>query len=287
MMKLGRLGVWYSMDRVNAEQIKSLLATVERLGYDTIWYPESRGYESLSLAGFLLSHSKKLKVGSSIANIYARDAFTSRRGMITLNSLYGDRFILGLGVSHAPMVETLRGHTYGRPIPAMRTYLQALKKDQKDADNWPVVLAALRPKMLALSAEMTQGAVPYNATPAHTAAAKKILGPNKWLVAEQKVSLETNPATARALGRKELERYLVLPNYRNSWLAMGFAEADFENGGSDRFIDQMLVWGDLASVRRRLREHLDAGATQLCIQPIHADGDFAARDAILTALADL
>lgn len=287
MMTLGRLGVWYPVDRLGGEQIKTFLATVERLGYDTLWYPESRGYESLSLAGFLLGHSKALKVGSSIASIYARDAFTSRRGLITLGELYGHRFILGLGVSHAPMVQGLRGHTYEKPIPAMRAYLAALQKGEKDAASWPVAIAALRPKMLALSAEMTMGALPYNATPAHTAAARKIVGPNKWLVAEQKVTIETDATRARLLGRKELERYLALPNYRNSWLTMGFTEADFDNGGSDRFIDGMLVWGDVAAVKRRLREHLDAGATQLCVQPVHADGDFAARDRILKDLADL
>ncbi len=287
MMQLGRVGVWYPVDRLNGEQIKNFLATIERLGYEALWYPESRGYESMSIAAFLLGNSNKLKIGSSIANIYARDAFTSRRAMLTLNSLYGERFILGLGVSHAPMVQGLRGHTYEKPIPAMRAYLNALKKDQKDAETWPIVLAALRPMMLSLSAEMTFGAIPYNTIPAHTAAAKKILGPDKWLAVEQKVCLETDPVKARALGRKEMERYLALPNYRNSWLTMGFTATDFENGGSDRFIDGVLVWGDVVTVKRKLREHFDAGATHLCIQPVHADGDFAARDKILTSLADL
>ena len=122
-MNLGRLGVWYSTDKLDAAQLRALLSTVEKNGYTAFWYPESRGYESIALASYLLANSSKLVIGSSIANIYARDSFTSRRAMLTLNAFHGDRFVLGLGVSHIPMVEGLRGHTYEKPIPAMRSYL--------------------------------------------------------------------------------------------------------------------------------------------------------------------
>jgi probable F420-dependent oxidoreductase len=227
-----------------------------------------------------------LKLGSSIASIYARDAFTSRRGLLSLQALYGDRFILGLGVSHVPMVEGIRGHKYEKPIPAMRGYLDGIAKGEAGSENWPIAIAALGPLMLKLSASHTRGALPYNTTPHHTAEAAKILGPDKWLVAEQKVTLETDPAKARALGRKELSRYMVLDNYRNNWLRIGFSEAELANGGSDRFIDAMVLWGDAATVKRGLSAHFDAGATQVCIQPVHADGDTAARDRILTELAD-
>jgi len=286
-MQLGRLGVWYSMDKLgSAQQIKSFAATVERLGYDTLWYPESRGYESFSVAGFVLGNTAKLKLGSSIASIYARDAFTSRRGMISLNELYGGRFILGLGVSHAPMVEGIRGHTYQKPVPIMRDYIDAMCKGERGTDDWPLAIAALRPLMLKLSADRTRGALPYNTTPEHTAKAAKLLGKGKWLVAEQKVCLETDAAKARALGRKELERYMTLDNYRNSWLEIGFSEAELANGGSDRFIDAMVLWGDAAKIKQGLRAHISAGATHVCIQPVHAEGDTAARDRTLTELAD-
>lgn len=286
-MQLGRLGVWYPMDRLDAAQLRRFVASVERLGYDTLWYPEGRGFESLSLAGFLLGASTRLKVGSSIASIYARDAFTARAGMMTLNKLHGDRFILGLGVSHAPMVERMRGHNYGKPVPAMREYLDGMMRNQSEAGSWPIALAALGPLMLKLAAERTRGALPYNVTPEHTARAKAILGPDKWLAVEQKVCIETGAAKARALARHELERYMTLPNYRNNWLRLGFSEAELEGGGSDRFIDAMVLWGDAAEVKRKLRAHFEAGATHLCIQPVHADGDFAARDAMLQALTDI
>lgn len=285
-MNLGRLGVWYATDKLNAGQLAELVRAVEGNGYSALWYPESRGYESLSLAGYLLSKSQRLVVGSSIANIYARDSFTARRGLVSLNDFHGDRFILGLGVSHVPMVEGVRGHRYDKPLSAMRSYLDGLYKDLPGGIDAPVVLAALGPKMLELSARRTRGAVPYNVTPKHTAQAAAILGPDKWLAVEQKVTIETDPAKARTLGRKELARYMVLPNYRNNWLREGFGEADLADGGSDRFIDAMVLWGDAAAVKRGLRAHFAAGATHVCLQPVHADGDFAARDRMLAALAD-
>jgi probable F420-dependent oxidoreductase len=286
-MQLGRLGAWYSTDKLGGPQeIKAFVATVERLGYDTLWYPESRGYESLSVAGFMLANSSKLNIGSSIASIYARDAFTSRRGLLSLMALYGDRFILGLGVSHVPMVEGIRGHKYEKPVPAMRAYLDGICKGEAGSADWPIVIAALGPLMLKLAADKSRGSVPYNVTPEHTARAAKIMGPGKWLAVEQKVCLETDPVKARELGRKELSRYMVLDNYRNNWLNIGFSEAELANGGSDRFIDAMVLWGDAATIKRGLRAHFDAGATHVCIQPVHADGDIAGRDRALAELAD-
>jgi probable F420-dependent oxidoreductase len=286
-MQLGRLGVWYSTDKLGGpQQISAFVLTVERLGYDTLWYPESRGYESLAVGGFMLGQTTRLKLGSSIASIYARDAFTSRRGLLSLQTLYGDRFILGLGVSHLPMVEGIRGHKYEKPVPAMRAYLEGITKGQAGSDSWPLAIAALGPLMLKLAGSHTRGALPYNTTPQHTAEAARILGPGKWLVAEQKVTLETDAAKARALGRKELSRYMTLDNYRNNWLRLGFSESELANGGSDRFIDAMVLWGDKAKVQQGLRAHIAAGATQVCIQPVHEDGDTAMRDRILTELAD-
>ena len=286
-MSLGRLGVWYLANGLNGRQLQTLLQLAEGNGYSAFWYPEvlGFGYESISLAGFLLQNSRQLTIGSSIANIYARDPHTARGGLLTLRRLYGDRFILGLGVSHIPIVEG-RGRQYDKPIPAMRAYLDATTKDQPGADDWPIMIAALRTKMLELSAKRTRGALPYNVTPEHTARAAKILGPSKWLAVEQKVTLETDPAKARALGRKHIAIYLTLPNYLNNWLELGFTVDDFADGGSDRLVDAMVLWGDADTVKAGLRKHFVAGATHVAIQPVHAEGDFATRDRILTALAD-
>jgi probable F420-dependent oxidoreductase len=285
-MQLGRLGVWYPTDRLDADGLRDLLRVVERHGYGTLWYPESRGYEALSLSAFLLANSERLTIGSSIASIYARDAYTARRGMLSLNALYGGRFVLGLGVSHVPLVEGLRGHTYQKPVPAMRAYLDAMRAGEAGSETWPILIAALGPLMLKLSASHAGGAVPYNVTPAHTAEAARALGPGKVLAVEQKVCLETDPAKARALGRRELHRYMALPNYRNNWLRIGFTEGDLADGGSDRFIDAMVLHGDAAAITAGLRAHFDAGATHVCIQPVLAEGDVAARDRMLESLAD-
>jgi probable F420-dependent oxidoreductase len=205
-MKLGRLGVWYGTDKFDGSQLRDSVCTVENNGYPALWYPESRGYESMSLAAWLLSSSEKSVIGSSIANIYARDSFTAQRAMVSLSALYGDRFVLGLGVSHIPMVEGLRGHRYDKPLAAMSAYLDGINKVAPAGELPPVVVAALGPKMLALSGAKSRGAVPYNVTPNHTAEAAAILGPSKRLAVEQKVTLDTDPTKARALGRKELAR---------------------------------------------------------------------------------
>ena len=286
-VELGRVGIWYPTDRLDAAGLRALLRTVEGHGYGTLWYPESRGFESIALAGFLLANSERLTIGSSIANIYARDAFTARRALATLNALRGGRFSLGLGVSHIPLVEGLRGHRYDKPVPAMRAYLEGIRKGGDAALEGPVLLAALGPKMLALAAAQADGAVPYNVTPEHTRQAATVLGSGKVLAVEQKVCVETDRARARALGRRELARYTALPNYVNNWLRLGFTEAELADGGSDRFIDAMVLSGDAEAVKRGLRAHFEAGATHVSLQPVTEDGDTRHRDAMLEALADL
>ena len=285
MRRLGKLGVWYPVDRLDAAGIRRFMRTVEDLGYSTLWYPEAIGYESLSIASFMLANTERLIIGSSIANIYARDPYTARRGLSTLSSLYDDRFILGLGVSHAAMVEKLRGHVYDKPVPTMRRYLDGLYETPSNAAEWPVVIAALGPLMLKLAGERTAGAVPYNVTPEHTRQARAALGSDKMLAVEQKVCLETDATAARRLARLELKRYMTLPNYRNNWLRIGFTEADLAEGGSDKFIDAMVLWGDAATIARGLAAHWQAGADHVCIQPVHAEGDTEARDRTLSALA--
>ena len=285
MIDIGRMGVWYAADKLNPEEWKRFIGSAEALGYSTLWYSEARGFESMSLASFLLCQTSTIKVGSSIASIYARDASASRNGMHTLSAISGGRFILGLGVSHAPMVEGFRGHAYGKPLSTMRNYLEAMRQCEADANDWPLAIAALGPKMLELSAQLTLGALPYNVTPQHTARAKSILGPHKMLAVEQKVCLETDAGTARELARNELARYMSLANYRNSWYSEGFTDADLADGGSDRFLDAMVVWGTQQTIEQRIQEHFDAGATHVCIQPVHRAGDLDDAIRVLETLA--
>ena len=283
-MKLGRLGVWSANDRLTPAELIRLLHVSEDLGYCALWYPEAVGYEALSSASFMLANSKKLLIGSSIASIYARDAFTARRGLIGMQAMYGDRFILGLGVSHTSMVQA-RGHEYAKPVPAMNAYLDALYGEEPGAEDWPVMLAALRPAMMKLAFARSQGALPVNVTPEHTRAAAALMPTGKHLAVAQKFIFETNADRARTVGRAQLTLHLGLPNYIAHWKRLGFDDADFANGGSDRFVDAMLAWGTVEQVRAKIRAHFDAGATHVCIRPVSDDAT--ERDGMLKAMADL
>ena len=287
MQTIGKWGVWYPTARLEMPALAGLAQQLETQGYAALWYPEAVGWESMSQAAFLLCNTSKLLVGSSIANIYARDPITARQGQATLSAMSGDRFILGLGVSHVPIVEGARGHTYGKPVATMRDYLTKLQGSGPalSTPERTTVIAALGPRMLELARDAARGAIPYNVTPEHTAQARGILGDDRWLCVEQKVCLETDATKARALAAKELSRYLPLTNYRNSWFRQGFTEEDLEQGGSARFLDAMVAWGDEAAIRRRLEAHLAAGADHVALQPVHAEGDTAALDRTVAALA--
>ena len=269
-MEMGKIGAWVSTNALGWKQLVELARGVEELGYDTLWYPESTTYESIAMGGFLLAHSEKLKVASGIANIYARDPFTAMAGHNALNALYGDQFCLGLGVSHIPLVSGKRGHEYGKPVTTMRAYLEDMADAKVDlkASSRNLVLAALGPKMLELSRDMTEGSLPYCVTPEHTAMAKEIMGPDKWLCVEQKICFTEDESVARAAAAQNMARYLAMPNYRNNWLRIGFSESELEGGGNERFLDSMVLWGSEDTIRRGLQAHVDAGATQIVIQPL-------------------
>lgn len=286
-MNLGKLGVWYASDKLKPAEMAGLVQQVESLGFGSYWYPESRYYESIATGAFLLANSKTITVGSSIANIYARDPFTAAAARRSLNDMYDGRYVPGLGVSHIPMVEGLRKHEYGKPVATMRAYLDGMQRaaERDDKVKWPVAIAALGPRMLELAAEKCDASLPYNVTPEHTAQAKRIMGDDKALVVEQKVCLETDAAKARALARAELKRYMALPNYCNNWLRLGFTQDDISGDGSDRFMDAMVAWGDEAALHARIREHFDAGATTVVLQPVHAANDTDARTRCLEAVA--
>ena len=287
-MKFGKLGVFVFTDGMNAAQLAELAQRVEALGYSTLWYPEAFRYESFGLGGYLLSQSRKLIIGSGIANIYARDPAAAAMGHNTLNQLYGGRFVLGLGVSHAPLVSGVRGHEYTKPVATMRAYLDGMDAAWKNTNTAPaekqVVLAALGPKMSELAAQRTLGAFPYNVTPRQAAIARGLMGPKAAVICEQKICLTTDAAAARKTARAALKMYLGLPNYYQNWFRLGFDASDLENGGSDRLMDAMVMWGDADSLKRRLRAYHEQGADQIVLQPLRSDGapepDWAALEAL-------
>ncbi|WP_119421199.1 TIGR03620 family F420-dependent LLM class oxidoreductase [Desertibaculum subflavum] len=290
-MKLGKLGVWQSTDGMTSEQAAAFAQRLEGWGYAAWWMPEARGRNPLAMAGFLLARTTRLVIATGIANIYARDAQATRAAQLGLAEQSGGRFLLGLGVSHVPMVEGLRGHAYGKPVATMRAYLEAMDKAgyaaPMPAEPPKTVLAALGPKMLELAAAKADGAHPFLVTPAHTARARAALGPGKLLYPEQKVILATDAASARKTARAALARYLALENYRNNLLGLGFGLGELEGGGSDRLVDALVAWGDAGAIRARIDEHLRAGADHVCIQALRGEGDMAVGpdETLLAALA--
>ena len=276
MRKPSGLGVWAATNVLTADELTVLATDVEKRGYDTLWYPESLSYESMAMGGYLLSRTSTLQVASGIANIYARDATTSAQGHDSLNRLYGGRFVLGLGVSHVPLVEGARGHDYKKPVTTMRAYLQAMADAKIDPtikmDDRAIVLAALGPKMLELSGTATRGAHPYCVTPEHTAEARAIMGPDAWLCVEQKIILCADESEVRPVQRQQMARYMALANYRNNWLRLGFSEEEFTGEGAKRFLDAMVVWGDEAAIRNSIEAHQKAGADQVILQAFAVDG---------------
>ena len=270
-LRLGRTGIWTNqLDVLPAARAQEIAAELETLGFGALWIGEAYGREALTHAGLLLAGTHRIVIATGIANIYGRDPVSMAAGQKTLAEAYPNRFLLGLGVSHIPLVEELRGHRYDKPVATMRRYLDAMDQADYRAASPGIkphrVLAALGPQMLRLAAERADGAHPYNTTPEHTAQARKLLGDGPLLCPEQAVVLETNATKARAVARKFLDVYLALPNYTNNWLRLGFSEADFANGGSDRLIDAVIAWGDLKTVLSRIEEHRSAGADHVCIQ---------------------
>ena len=287
-MELGKLGVWVSMDGMTAAAAAAFAKRVEGWGYAALWIPESRGRNALVHSAWLLANSERLTVATGIANIYARDAMAMANGQRGLAEQSDGRFLLGIGVSHRPMVQ-FRGQTYGKPVATMRAYLEAMREAPYQAppprEKPLTVVAALGPRMMKLSAELADGAHPYNTTVEHTAEARAILGPGKLLCPEVWVLLERDRTRAHDAARQALSRYLQLDNYVNSWRRQNFGDGDLAGGGSDRFLDAIVAWGDEAAIRARIKQYWDAGADHVCIQPISPAGRRDVDERVLELLA--
>ena len=270
-MQINQLGVWAATDHLSASNAADFARRIEAWGYGALWIPEALGREVFSASAWLLANTSALIVASGIANIYARDPLASAAAQKGLNEQSGGRFLLGLGVSHVPLVE-VRKHAYGKPLATMRGYLRGMAEADYRGIAPPAppktVLAALGPKMLELSAELADGAHPYNVPPEHTRQARRILGAGKLLRVEQAAILETNAAAARAIARRFLAFYFGLPNYVDNWRRLGFTDPDFAGGGSDRLIDAIIAWGDEKAIRARIQEHWQAGADHVCVQAV-------------------
>ena len=273
-IKPGRLGIFSgSLAAQPATVQRQVAVQIEKLGYGTLWYGEAVARETFVQASIFLSATSSLVIASGIANIWARDPMAMAAGGRAVAEAWPDRFILGLGVSHAPMVAA-RGHDYARPLSAMRDYLdrmgQALWRGP-EAPLPPLVLAALGPRMVALAAERTAGAYPYFTTAEHIRQVREQLGPEPFLAADLPVVLVGNRAEGRTIGDVHTNLYLRTENYRNNLLRLGWKAADLEPPGSDKLFDAIVAWGDVASVRERAHGLLSAGADQVVFNLLTRD----------------
>ncbi|HEY5104073.1 MAG TPA: TIGR03620 family F420-dependent LLM class oxidoreductase [Acidimicrobiales bacterium] len=269
------VGLWTAtLDSLAPTHSGEIAAELETLNYRALWFPEAWGREALTSASLLLSSTSTLVVATGIASIWGRDAVSAANGAKTLTAAFGDRFILGLGVSHQPLVERLRGHEYATPLASMREYLVSMDAAPMFANEGTTrvarVLAALGPRMLELSGELADGAHTYLVTPEHTRDARSQLG-DKFLGVEQAVVLDTDREEFLRRAHAHLEIYSGLENYKNSWRRLGFSDEDFVRGGSERLCDAMVVHGDESVVIARVNEHHVAGADHVCLQVLGED----------------
>jgi len=268
-------GVWTWVDAMPAGEAVETAGRIEALGYSTLWLPETTGRDPFATVSHLAANTSTLTFATGIANIFNRHPGAMKQSGDSVAELTGGRFVLGMGVSHAPMVAGLRQLDYSKPLSQMVTYLDAMEQSPytgPSADEAPLrVLAALGPKMLALAAERSDGAHPYWTTPEHTAMAAEILGPDKLLCVEQKVVLSTDATAAREAGATQLARYKALPNYRNNWKRMGYTEEQIEHN-EPSFVDAVVAWGTADQIQERIDAHYAAGATHVCIQPVSVEG---------------
>jgi len=276
-MDIGRVGLWtFLLDEHPTARVREVAQEIEAMGWPTLWRPESTGRDALISASVLLDATSRLNVATGIAQIYARHPVTTAAAQKTLFEAHEGRFLLGLGVAHASSVEGIRKLDYGTPYSDMVAYLQAMAEAPytavEPATKPPTVLAALGPRMLKLSAAAADGAHPYFTPPEHTAMAREILGEGPLLAPEQMVVIDPDLDRARDVARRNMARYLRLPNYANNLLRCGFTQTDID-GVTDRLVDGIVACGDIDATVRRVQEHHDAGADHVCIQVLVADND--------------
>jgi probable F420-dependent oxidoreductase len=269
-MDLSGVGVWSSQLRYgNADEAADAAAELEELGFTALWIPDVGG-PVLDSVDHLLASTKRTVVATGILNLWMHEPSDVAARYATLTKTHGERFLLGIGVSHAPLIDSKEPGLYRKPLAATRAFLDAIDATEQPVPAENRVLAALGPKMLELSATRARGAHPYLVTPDHTRTAREALGDGPLLLPEQTVLLSDSRDDARTIGTGWLRNYLALPNYANNLLRSGFTQDDLDSV-SDRLFDAIIAWGDEDAIARRVDEHKQAGADHVCVQALTAD----------------
>jgi probable F420-dependent oxidoreductase len=280
LMKLTGIGIWSGELRRHGDEaeVTDAAAELDELGYSALWVPGGAPDGIFNRLSAFLRATQRATVASGILSVWAHDPQVVAAERAQLYDAYDGRFLLGLGISHAALVNSDDDPArYKRPLTTMRAYLDSLEAAAPPVPHEDMVLAALGPRMLALARDRTSGAHPYLVTAEHTRGARQILGDDKLLAPELGVVLESDPDRARTIARAHLEHYLLLPNYANNLRRLGFGDGDFERGGSDRLVDALIAWGDEEDIERGVRAHTDAGADHVCLQVL-TDGDALPRE---------
>ncbi len=267
-MDLGPVGIWWSGTWAGPDGTPGGSAgQMESLGYRALW--TSGGFEEgfPNRFGRLLEATERTVVASGILSIWHATPEQVADGIRALGPERSRRFVLGLGVSHGPIVELL-DTAYARPYSRMVDYLDGLDRQGPEVGPDRRLLAALGPRMLELAAQRCAGAHPYFVPVEHLTRARDQLGPDTYLAPELAVVLDPNPVTARATARQYTRGYLGLPNYVNNLRSLGFDDHDVEGAGSDRLVDAVMAWGDVDRIAERVRQFHDAGADHVCIQVV-------------------
>lgn len=268
-MRLGPVGLWsWELRATRQPQLGEAVSELDELGYAAVWIP-SGDDKQLDVVEDMLAATSRMVVATGIMSIWVNDPAKVAARHVQLNATHGGRFLLGLGVSHPHLVESLPGRRWEHPLAEMVSFLDRLDSASPPVPASERVLAALGPNMLRLASQRSAGAHPYLVSPEHTRLSRELLGESALLAPEQKVILDTDPGRARSLARERLGMYLAAPNYRRNLVSLGFSEDDFSNGGSDSLIDSLVAWGDLDAIAARVREHRDAGADHVCVQVLH------------------
>jgi probable F420-dependent oxidoreductase len=269
-MDLAGVGVWSSqLEYGDPSKVAEAAVELEELGFTALWVPDIGG-PVLDAVRHLLSSTKQVVVATGILNLWMHDPTDAADFYASVVAEHGDRFLMGIGVSHAPLIDSKEPGRYRKPLAATRQYLDAIDATAQPVPAENRVLAALGPKMLELAATRSRGAHPYLVTPDHTHQAREILGEGPLLLPEQTYFLTDDRAEARAVGNKMLSAYLALPNYANNLLRSGFTQDDIDSV-SDRLFDALIAWGDEDVVLTRINEHRAAGADHVCVQALSAD----------------
>lgn len=269
-MQLSGVGVWSSQLRYgDASESTDAAAELDDLGFSALWIPDVGG-PVFDAVGRLLAATERTVIATGILNLWMHSADDVAASFAALTAEHGDRFLLGIGVSHAPLIDAGQPGRYRKPLATTASFLDALDAAAQPVPAERRVLAALGPKMLALSASRARGAHPYLVSPEHTASARSTLGEGPLLLPEQTAIMCDDADEARSIGTDWIRGYLAMPNYANNLLRSGFSEDDLTQV-SDRLFDAIIVWGDEAAIMRRVAEHQAAGADHVCVQVLTAD----------------